>query len=474
LILPSFYIGAHVPKLAGPCLAATDATDTPNAVNLYVTSYGKRTSAPPHTDKQDVIVVQTNGRKRWRVYEPPSSKIKPMSDVFARGKGIDNLPLHVLEEAAAGVDDEDGGKNLLLETELNPGDVLFIPAGFPHTTSTVYNDDEDDEAGDDSDKTSVHLTFNIDTRVWELDYLNARRLALRRANIVDKALGQSRDEDNVYIGRVNELAQEIHSDLLKEFPLGFLNDEDGASVDTVTTELKRIAHSVDEDTFNAVDESIWKETIEKLKQEGKEYLDIHRDMYIAAMEEGRTRKAERAMKAHLNTDTVKESDTDDDKRKKKVLMFQLTPDQIQRLSLFRVQKYYEKIKTVKTDLLKWSYEGASSATAGAASDKTAPQALPDNWAYVMPIKVNDEVEADLGGAFFPATITKVLPNGLYDVKFFDGDVEDGMERNLIKLLKPPPDTDTGNGDNDGDDGIDTSSMTPKQLKRWKKAQQKKN
>ena len=55
--------GAHVPRLAGPCLAVTDATDTPNAVNLYVTAYGKRTSAPPHTDKQDVLVVQTNGKK---------------------------------------------------------------------------------------------------------------------------------------------------------------------------------------------------------------------------------------------------------------------------------------------------------------------------------------------------------------------------------------------------------------------------
>ncbi|OEU17936.1 hypothetical protein FRACYDRAFT_183902 [Fragilariopsis cylindrus CCMP1102] len=458
--------GAHVPKLAGPCLAVTDATDTPNAVNLYVTSYGKKTSAPPHTDKQDVIVIQTNGCKRWRVYKPPSSTIKPMSDVFARGKGIDNLPLHVLEEEENNANGGSDDKNLLLETELNPGDVLFIPAGFPHTTSTTgFNNEDDDDNDSDGDKTSVHLTFNIDTRVWELDYLNARRLALRRANIIDKALGQSRDEDNVYIGRVNELPKEIHTDLLKEFPLGFLNDngEDASlsSVDTVTTELKRIAHAVDEDTFNSVEESIWKETIEKLKQEGQEYLDIHRDMYIAAIEEGRTRKAERTMKAHLN------SDTDDNQSNKKV---QLTPDQIQRLSLFRVQKYYEKIKTVKTDLLKWSYE--------ASDKKTAPQqALPDNWAYVMPIRVNDEVEADLGGAFFPATITKVLTNGLYDVKFFDGDVEDGMERNLIKLLKPPSTADTtGNGDNnDGDDdGIDTSNMTPKQLKRWKKAQQKKN
>ena len=86
--------GAHIPKLAGPCLAVTDATVTPNAVNLYITSAGKKTSAPPHTDKQDVVVVQSCGRKYWRVYAPPDPSLKPGSDVFARGKGDDNLPLY--------------------------------------------------------------------------------------------------------------------------------------------------------------------------------------------------------------------------------------------------------------------------------------------------------------------------------------------------------------------------------------------
>ena len=44
--------GAHIPKLAGPSLALTDGTLLPGALNLYVTNCGKRTSAPPHTDKQ--------------------------------------------------------------------------------------------------------------------------------------------------------------------------------------------------------------------------------------------------------------------------------------------------------------------------------------------------------------------------------------------------------------------------------------
>ena len=49
------------------CLAAIDAFELPNCLNLYVTKKGTSTSAPPHTDKQDVFVLQSAGAKRWRV-----------------------------------------------------------------------------------------------------------------------------------------------------------------------------------------------------------------------------------------------------------------------------------------------------------------------------------------------------------------------------------------------------------------------
>ena len=131
-----------------------------------------------------------------------------------------------------------------------------------------------------------------------------------------------------------------------------------------------------------------------------------------------------------------------------------------------IQKFYEQVDVVKAALLQWSYDGKSSDTASSSSSPV----LPDNWAFVMPIKVNDQVEADLGGAFFPATVTRVLPGGNgYDVQFFDGDRETGVDRSMLKLLVPP-DLSSEGGD---DDGEDTSNMTPKQLKRWKKAQKKK-
>jgi hypothetical protein len=419
--------GAHIPKLAGPCLAVTDATSTPNAVNLYVTAAGKRTSAPPHTDKQDVVVIQTSGKKAWRVYKPTDPSLKPMADLFARGKGDDNLPLYTL--------DENG--DLLIETTLSAGDVLFVPAGFPHTTGTAFDASEEDD-------TSLHLTFNIDTHVWDLDYLSARRMALRRACVQDIAMGQSQEEDNRYVGRVNELPKELHEEMFSELPLGFLDEmpaEDDASIAAVTEKLMRIAKEVDAETFSQVNQSVWKETVKTLKKQGVELFDIHRDMYIAAMEEGRNREAEDAMTAHL----------DQPKRKA------LTPERMQRLSLFRVQRYYESINKCKSDLVEWSYAGKPSASSKASTG------LSENWAFTMPIKVGDQVEADLGGAFFPATVSRVVGN-TYDVKFFDGDQESGLDRSMLKLLAPP---------NLAEAAVDTSKMTPKQLKRWKKQQQNK-
>jgi hypothetical protein len=279
-----------------------------------------------------------------------------------------------------------------------------------------------------------------------LNYLSARRLALRRAGVQDTVLGQSREEDNLYVGKVNELPAETRKYLFSEIPLGFLDEEpkdDGATVEEVTAELIRISKEVDPETAAAVDENVWRETVERLRQQGMELFEIHRDMYLAAIEEGRLREADDAMTAHL------------EKSEKKTM----TPERMQRLSLFRVQKHYEKVNDVKAKLVEWSY-------AGKPEDSTAysSPALPENWAFTMPVKVGDRVEADLGGAFFPATVTRMAENA-YEVQFFDGDKESGLERGMLKLLEPP---------NLAEEEVDTSSMTPKQLKRWKKEQQEEN
>ena len=323
--------GAHIPKLAGPSLACTDATSLPCALNLYVTAADKRTSAPPHTDKQDVVVVQTQGRKHWKVFAPPDPARKPGADIFARGKMDDSLPLYSLVEMS----------DLLLETTLNPGDALFVPAGFPHTTATVTDDDT-------SQETSVHLTLGIDHHIWELDYLQTRRLALRRACVADTALGQSADGDNPFVGQVNELPDAVRSEIMAELPLGLLEEEGDEKaadvVDTTVAELERISTAVDAETAGKVDASVWRETVERVRQQGMELLETHRDMYLAAMEEGRIREAEDAMTAHLTTRQT------------------MSPERIQRLSLFRVKRYYDQINESKQKLKEWSFAGVSSSS----------------------------------------------------------------------------------------------------------------
>ena len=160
--------GAHVPRLGTACLAAMDAFGLPNCLNLYVTARGTVKSAPPHTDKQDVFVLQSGGAKRWRVYEPPPPRAKPHADPLARGKGEDALDLAELAPP-------------LIDCVLTPGDVLYVPAGYPHTTDTVNID----EAGAAAEADSVHLTIGVDTHIWGLNYASLRTGALDRAGLDD-------------------------------------------------------------------------------------------------------------------------------------------------------------------------------------------------------------------------------------------------------------------------------------------------
>jgi hypothetical protein len=76
--------GGFMPKLALVCLECLEAFNMPTAVNMYITSAGQVVSAPPHSDKQDVFVIQTQGSKRWRVFSPPPPSRLFKSDPFAR------------------------------------------------------------------------------------------------------------------------------------------------------------------------------------------------------------------------------------------------------------------------------------------------------------------------------------------------------------------------------------------------------
>jgi hypothetical protein len=155
--------GGFIPVLAEVCLEALNVFQLPVAMNVYLTNPGQKVSAPPHTDKQDVFVLQMQGQKHWRVYAPPDPAKMPRADPFARGKATDILSFSELEAP-------------LLDTMLAPGQLLYVPVGFPHTTDTFAIADE----------ASVHLTLGIDTLIWGLAYTSLRTMATKLALIPDK------------------------------------------------------------------------------------------------------------------------------------------------------------------------------------------------------------------------------------------------------------------------------------------------
>jgi hypothetical protein len=416
---------------------------------MYVTARGMRTSAPPHTDRQDVLVVQMQGAKRWRIFSPPTDgDVKLNADPFARGKGTDSLPLHTLLEGTEGR----LGSQLLMDVITREGDVLFIPAGFPHTTDTV---EETDDADYDA---SIHLTFNIDTHVWGLDFLSVRNVALRWLGVKDvlapPSLSTSNPETNRYVGRVNQLPNNIRSLLMDALPLDFLDmapNDNPNTLDPIVRQHEKIFAMVNESTGDsaAIAPDSLVEVLKRIFSYGSSILGIHRDMYLAAVEEGRLREAETAMTSHIKDSSSSTS-------------AKLTPDQIRRLSLFRVRSFFQKMDAAKKELDHWCLSGDTSVSS--ISDHSDEDSLLDpNWQFSSPVQIGDECEADLGGAFFAAKVSQVVGDK-YNVQFFDGDRADGLDRDQIKLLKPPSPENVE---------IDTTGLTKKEIKRLQKKKMEK-
>ena len=86
--------GSLWPSLGALCRLTSFAFGLPTNVNVYVTPPGATVSVPPHTDRQDVLVFQTEGSKRWRVYYP--SKREQGKDPLNRGKAGDVLAFDTL------------------------------------------------------------------------------------------------------------------------------------------------------------------------------------------------------------------------------------------------------------------------------------------------------------------------------------------------------------------------------------------
>ena len=309
--------GGFIPKLAQVCLAATTAFDLPCAMNMYLTNPGQKTSAPPHTDKQDVFVIQTQGRKRWRVFSPPPPSRMPRADPLARGKSKDMLEL---TELAAP----------LLDIVLKPGHVLYVPAGFPHTTDTVCEGDTAGSTGEGGDP-SVHMTVGVDTHIWGLNFASMRDYALRRSGVEDKVM-------------ITKLADALYWRLQSALPLGFLSASpagDPSDADARGRAAETLAH-----LLRLVEPARWPES---------EPVDT------VAASVGANEVAARLTRHHREiTDIFKAMYND--------VGFQITPTKMN-LSFFRSQPYFQQLEKTMESLVQWAAPPAKSSTKGSKATK---------------------------------------------------------------------------------------------------------
>jgi ribosomal protein L16 Arg81 hydroxylase len=99
--------------------------------NVYITP-GNANGFSAHYDTHEVFVLQIAGSKRWRIEKPPLS-LPHRSQPFDPRSHRSSAPL--------------------LQVDLAPGDLLYLPRGFVHETTT-------------SDSFSLHVTLGVTVYTW--------------------------------------------------------------------------------------------------------------------------------------------------------------------------------------------------------------------------------------------------------------------------------------------------------------------
>jgi ribosomal protein L16 Arg81 hydroxylase len=105
--------------------------DHPAHANVYITP-GNAAGFTPHYDTHEVIVLQIAGKKRWSIYAP-----------------VIDLPHRTQLFAPQAY----SGQAPIAEVDLQAGDLLYLPRGFLHSTTT-------------SDSFSAHVTLGITVYTW--------------------------------------------------------------------------------------------------------------------------------------------------------------------------------------------------------------------------------------------------------------------------------------------------------------------
>jgi hypothetical protein len=163
-------IARWVPGIDRLAVAVERELGVNTVVNGYL-SFSRGGAFRPHWDRHDVLIVQVHGRKLWRLWDAP------LSDPVQRSSESKYAPT----------------TPPVLEVELLPGDVFFIPRGRPHAATV-------------SGESSVHLTIGLNT-LNGIDLLQHLRTAAESDEFLRADLPLGR--------RTTDAALRLHEDELK-------------------------------------------------------------------------------------------------------------------------------------------------------------------------------------------------------------------------------------------------------------------
>jgi len=192
----------------------TTAMGLPAIANVYITGPRIEVAAQPHNDLQDVIIIQTQGSKRWKVW--PGCEIGESK----ASEGVTIEPREFYRPHIFQMRGKKKGEELpvqklgapLLDVELRAGEILYVPRGFIHTTSTHGL------AKPLAGEISVHLTMNLETALVRQTYEGMLTCAY---GLLSDALKEI-DQD-VFLKLWRMIAADDHSVLREELPLGFVS-----------------------------------------------------------------------------------------------------------------------------------------------------------------------------------------------------------------------------------------------------------
>jgi ribosomal protein L16 Arg81 hydroxylase len=124
-----------------------------------------------HVDTHDVFVLQLHGSKKWQIGEPERA-----------------LPLAARDSGPV------GNPGQVREYVLRPGDVLYLPRGYPHQAVT-------------SDESSLHLTVGVHAFRWHDFMVEALKAVAEQRVDFREALPAGFLDEGLDSSRIGALAQ---------------------------------------------------------------------------------------------------------------------------------------------------------------------------------------------------------------------------------------------------------------------------